>query len=38
MPAICWGDLLVGLIVGLVVGWLAHMAAVGEKPDSTTPP
>lgn len=37
MPAVCWGDLIAGLVVGLVVGWLLHMAATGEKPDTTPP-
>lgn len=34
---VAWGDLLVGFIVGMFVGWWLHMAAVGEKPDTTPP-
>lgn len=35
--ALCWGDLIAGLITGGVIGWLLHMAAVRERPDSAPP-
>lgn len=38
MPIICWGDIGVGLIVGVFVGWWLHMLSSGEKPDSRDPP